>query len=133
MRNRRIIAFIIWLCVFAAGCAKKPGDPEKIISGEGAKVWKEIKETDTEGKKDRMTREEKQETLQFYSNHTFTAKGATETNEGTWKYSPDQKNLSLQFGNDAFTQNFTVLDLEKDKMTLKAPDGSTLTMKAEKD
>jgi hypothetical protein len=133
MRNRSLIVLLLWCLAIITGCSKKAESPDQILSGEGSRVWKEVKETDSQGNKDKMTKDEKAESMQFYSNHTFTVKSPTETTEGKWNYSENEKNLSLQFVSDNFTQNFTVLELKNDKMKLKAADGSMMVMEAETD
>jgi len=129
MKRNGIISIFLWMVLVVTACSKKSEDPLKIISGEGAKIWKEQYETSPDGKKHKPTKEEKSEAMEFYSNHTFKINTAAENSSGKWNYDEASKNLSLQFGSANFTQNFTVLDLEKDMMTLKATDGSTLTFK----
>jgi hypothetical protein len=130
MKSKGIISIFLWMLLAVTACSKKSEDPVKMISGEGAKIWKEQYETSADGKKHKPTKEEKSEAMEFYSNHTFKVNTATENSSGKWSYDETSKNLSLEFGSSNFTQNFTVLNLEKDMMTLKANDGSTLTFKS---
>jgi hypothetical protein len=123
---------IILMAVFLyAGCSKNGEEKSKdIISGNSSKTWKEVKEINPEGSKKRLTKDEKNEVIQFYSDGHFIMKSSNASNEGTWRYEKSGQNLSLTFGGANFTEYFTVLELEKSKMKLKGRDGAILVMKA---
>lgn len=129
---QRVFIFLA-LVTFFFQCKNAKEDAMTMIAGEGSKKWKATKEMNAAGEKEKLSREEKNEIMQFYTNGTFTINAATESSQGTWTYDDNAKNLSLKFGSANFTENFTVLDLQKDEMKLKAGDGSTMIMESQKD
>ena len=129
---QRMFIFLV-LITFFFQCKNEKEDAMKMIAGEGSKRWKATKEINAAGEKEKLSKEEKNEVMQFYTNGTFTINAAAESSQGTWTYDDNAKNLSLKFGSANFTENFTVLDLKRDEMKLKAGDGSTMLMEAQKD
>ena len=131
MKNQVLFSVIFYIFLFTFSCTKKESDPNKIIAGETSKVWKAEKETNAEGDKEKLSKEEKNEVLQFYSNGTFSVNGTSAATQGTWSYEVGSKNLSLKFKDADVSENFEVVTLEKDKIKLKAADGSLMTLAAD--
>ena len=128
MTNKILLSYLFFSFLLVFGCTKKEEDPNKLISGETSKIWRADRQTNAEGDKEKLTKEEKSEILQFYSNGTFSVNGTTATTQGKWVYDHGAKNLSLQFSGDNVSENFLVETLEDDKIKLKAPDGSIMTL-----
>jgi VCBS repeat-containing protein len=124
---------LVWLSAFNFSCNKKNegGGNASMISGTSSKVWKASKETTASGDKDKITGDEKQEQIQFFANGNFTQTSASNSANGTWAYDAANKTLSLTYAGNSTSENFTVTELDEDDLKLQAPDGSTLTMKAE--
>ncbi|WP_190300246.1 lipocalin-like domain-containing protein [Rufibacter hautae] len=124
---------LVWLSAFSFSCNKKgaEGGNTQMISGATSKIWKASKETTASGDKDKLTSTEKQEQIQFFANGNFTQTSDAQSANGTWTYSAPNKTLSLTYANNNVSENFTVSELDDDDMKLQAPDGSTLTLKAE--
>ncbi|HEX8547904.1 MAG TPA: DUF4923 family protein [Cytophagaceae bacterium] len=133
MKTVQRIFIFLTLITFFAQCKNEKENAMTMIAGEGSKRWKATKEVNAAGEKEKLSKEEKNEIMQFYTNGTFTINAAAESSQGTWTYDDNAKNLSLKFGSANFTENFTVLELEKDEMKLKAGDGSTMIMESQKD
>jgi hypothetical protein len=126
MRN----VLLICLCVFVlAGCGSKSDSMtnEEKIAGESEKTWKATRETDASGDKDKITRDEKRETITFWRNGNVKMGNGDQMMSGQWTYEGD--NLRLQFTGASVSENFKVLALDDDEMRLQAADGSSLTMK----
>ena len=122
----------IWLSVFAlSGCGNKSDSMtnEEKIAGESEKTWKATRETDSQGDKDKITRDEKKETITFWRNGNVKMGNGDQVMSGQWTYEGNK--LSLNFAGSNVSENFTVLELDNDEMKLQAGDGSALTMKPE--
>jgi hypothetical protein len=125
-----IYSLTIFLLLLTA-CGKKSdslSNDEK-IAGTEVKTWKATKETDANGDKDKLTRDEKRESITFSRSGNVKMGDTDSAMEGKWTYAANT--LSLQFDGTDHTENFAVLELTDDKMRLKAEDGSELTMKSE--
>jgi hypothetical protein len=109
--------------------ASKEGSNEQLIAGTSEKTWKAKRETNSEGDKDKLTKAEKEQRITFWRNGQVKMGDDTQTMTGQWTYSGST--LSLQFTNENVTENFTVVELDDDKMKLRAADGSEMTMKPE--
>jgi hypothetical protein len=123
---------IILFFLASTGCKdtkneKNNNNPTAIIAGDDNKTWKAERETDAEGKKDRLTRAEKKESITFFKNGNMRMGGTSDNREGTWSYNGNE--LSLQFTGENVSENFIVLELTNNKMKLRANDGSEMTMK----
>ena len=113
------------------GCAKKSDSMsnEEKISGESQKTWKATRETNSEGEKDKLTREEKKESITFSRNGNVKMSNNDQVMGGTWSFMDNT--LSLQFTGTNVTENFKVTELSDDKMKLIAEDGSQLTLETD--
>jgi hypothetical protein len=125
------IYLVAFLLLVAWGCGKKSdsmSNDEK-IAGKDQKTWIATRETNAEGDKDKLTRDEKKESITFWTNGNVKMGNDNESSSGQWSYSGNT--LTLQFAGASMTENFTVIELEDDNMKLKAADGSEMTMKPE--
>ncbi len=120
------------LVVLLASCGgKESAGNQTMISGGSSKTWKASKETNAAGDKEKLSGEEKQETMQFYSDGRFALGGGSALQTGTWSYDQAAKKLSLTFEGQGTSETFDVTKLSEKEMTLKASDGSEMQMKAE--
>lgn len=122
--------FIMLVMVSCGGSGEKVGS-ESMISGASNKTWKANKEFDASGEKDKLTREEESETIQFYADGRFALGGGEALQTGTWSFDKSANRLSLNFENQEIAENFEVTKLTEDEMNLKAADGSEMRLKAE--
>jgi hypothetical protein len=125
-----IMALIFAVAISACGGDEKVGS-ENMISGSSSKTWKADKELSASGDKDKLTKAEKRETMQFYSDGRFALGGGSMLQTGTWSFDQSAKRLTLQFENQGVTENFEVLKLTDDHMELKAADGSIMELETE--
>jgi heat shock protein HslJ len=102
---------------------------EEKIAGQDQKTWKAQKETDASGDKDKLTRDEKRQTITFSRDGNVKMGDGNEMMSGQWKL--EGNNLGLIFTGSTVSENFTIIELDDDEMKLKAGDGSQLTMKAD--
>lgn len=121
-----IFTFFSFLLIFGCGGKDSNLSNEEKISGKDEKTWKATRETDAQGDKDKLTREEKKELITFNRNGNVKMSNEDQIMGGTWSYT--NNTLSLQFTGTNVTENFTVLELEKDRMKLLAEDGSQMTL-----
>ena len=112
-----------------SGCNSKSDSMtnEEKIAGKEEKTWKAQRETDASGDKDKLTRDEKRQTITFWRNGNVKMGDGNEMLSGQWKL--EGNNLALVFTGSDVSENFTILELENDEMKLQAGDGSELTMK----
>jgi hypothetical protein len=124
-----VMAFLMVAVMTSCG-----GDKEgtaNMISGGSSKTWKASKERTASGDRDKLTKEEKQETMQFYSDGRFAMGGGGSLETGTWSYDQAGKRLSLVFEGQGVSENFQVQKLTDKEMHLIAGDGSKMEMKAD--
>ncbi len=123
----------LWIFVLltAASCGKKSDSMsnEEKIAGADQKTWTATRETNSEGDKDKLTRDEKKQTITFWRNGNVKMGDEQQTLSGQWSYAGST--LTMQFTGADVTENFTVVELEDDEMKLRAADGSELNMKPE--
>ena len=125
------ISNILLVVFLLAGCGKKSDSmsTEEKISGQSEKTWKATRETNSAGEKDKLTREEKKESITFSRNGNVKMSNKDQMMGGTWSFMDNT--LSLQFTGTNVTENFKVTELSDDKMTLLAEDGSQMTLEAD--
>jgi len=120
----------IWVVVLLAFACNNKSDSltnEEKIAGKEEKTWEATRETNAEGDKDKLTRAEKKQTITFWRNGNVKMGDGEQMMSGQWTLQGD--NLALQFTGSDVSENFTLLELDKDEMKLKAADGSELIMK----
>jgi hypothetical protein len=126
-----VMAFVMMAFMTSCGGDKDNAGNANMISGGSSKTWKAHKETTASGDRDKLTRDEKQETMQFYSDGRFAMGGGGSLQTGTWNYDQAGRRLSLAFEGADVSQNFTVEKLTDKEMNLVAGDGSKMEMKAD--
>lgn len=118
--------------LFAAGCQKKDTvGTASMLTGADSKTWKTEKETTAAGEKDKLTKDEKQQEIQFFANGSFSMRSPTQNASGKWTYDAMAKSLSLQFVGSDLTENFQVLNLTDDELKLQAADGSQMILETD--
>jgi hypothetical protein len=126
MRNW-LYGLLFVFVVSACGNKSDSMTNEEKIAGKEEKTWKAQKETDASGDKDKLTRNEKRQTITFWRNGNVKMGDGNEMLSGQWKL--EGNNLALVFTGSDVSENFTLVELEDDEMKLRAGDGSELTMK----
>lgn len=126
MRNQMYI-WVVVLLAFACNNKSDSLTNEEKIAGKEEKTWEATRETNAEGDKDKLTRAEKKQTITFWRNGNVKMGDGEQMMSGQWTLQGD--NLALQFTGSDVSENFTLLELDKDEMKLKAADGSELIMK----
>ncbi|QNF34587.1 lipocalin family protein [Adhaeribacter swui] len=120
------------LLLFAGACKKKDSVGNAgMLTGADSKVWKTEKETTASGEKDKLTKDEKEQEIQFFANGSFSMRSKTQNASGKWTYDAMARNLSLQFVGSDLTENFQVLNLTNDELKLQAADGSQMILEAD--
>lgn len=126
MRNSLYVLLFVFVL---AGCNNGSDSMtnEEKIAGKEEKTWKAQKETDASGDKDKLTRDEKRQTITFWRNGNVKMGDGDQMMSGQWTLQGD--NLALVFAGSNVSENFTVLELDNNEIKLRAGDGSELTMK----
>lgn len=126
MRNSLYVILFIFVL---SGCNKGSDSMtnEEKIAGKDEKTWKAQKETDASGDKDKLTRDEKRQTITFWRNGNVKMGNGDQMMSGKWALQGE--NLSLEFTGSNVSENFTLLALDEDEIKLRAGDGSELIMK----
>jgi hypothetical protein len=129
MNTLKIISVNAFFVLCLAGCGKSSDSlsSEEKISGKDSKTWEATRQVNAEGDPEKLTRSEKKETITFTRSGNVKMTNEDNVMSGTWSFVDDV--LSLQFTGTNVTETFAVLELEKDKMTLQAVDGSQLNLK----
>lgn len=130
MITKQIFVIVIVMLMFV-GCKDKSDSMtnEQKIAGDGQKTWVAKRETDATGDKDKLTKAEKKEVITFWSNGNVKMTDGNQSQSGQWSFNGGT--LTLAFAGADVTENFTVLELDDDKMKLKAGDGSEMVMEPE--
>ena len=126
MRNSLYILLFIFVLSGCNSGSDSMTNEEK-IAGKDEKTWKAQKETDASGDKDKLTRDEKRQTITFWRNGNVKMGDGDQMMSGQWTLQGD--NLALVFAGSNTSENFTVVELEDDEIKLRAGDGSELIMK----
>lgn len=121
----------IALLLFTAACGdKNTVGNASMISGDESKTWKATKQTDASGDKDKLSGDEQKQEMQFFANGSFSMRSPSQNASGKWTYDAMAKSLTLQFVGSEMTENFQVMKLTDDEMTLQGPSG-TMELEAE--
>ena len=126
MRNSLYVLLFIFVLSGCNSGSDSMTNEEK-IAGKDEKTWKAQKETDASGDKDKLTRDEKRQTITFWRNGNVKMGDGDQMMSGQWTLQGD--NLALVFAGSNTSENFTVVELEDDEIKLRAGDGSELVMK----
>jgi hypothetical protein len=119
----------------ATGCGNKSADNtvtdtdtrQELLAGDVQKTWKAVRETDAQGDKERLDRQEKKERVVFYRTGKYTMTGPDGSEHGTWRL--ESNNLAMQPDGGSVSENFNLVMLDKNELHLRAGDGSELRMK----
>ena len=122
-------AYVLLLFFAVSACNSKSDSMsnEEKIAGESEKTWEAKREMNASGSIDKITKDEKKEKITFWRNGNVKMSNGDRSMSGQW--SLEASNLRLHFAGENVTENFTVIELEKDEMKLRAGDGSEMTMK----
>jgi outer membrane biogenesis lipoprotein LolB len=133
MKLKNMLSMLVLVMLLLASCSKENKDnPSEMIAGKESKTWKAKKETNSQGEKEKLNSQEKDQEIKFFANGKFNMSSDTETESGTWSYSANTGTLSLTFSSDqTYSENFKVLELNDDKMKVQASDGSEMVMTAD--
>jgi hypothetical protein len=129
MKINYILSLLIFLFIIDS-CNNKELTNEQKLAGEASKTWTAKREYNADGDKEKLTREEKKETMTFYANGKFNMRSGTDSMSGTWKINGGST-LSLIFENSQVSENFQIIELDDDDARLKAGDGSELVLDAD--
>jgi hypothetical protein len=131
--SRQLFIILLSVVLFAACESKQENvqgeNVQTMIAGTNSKTWMTVREINDQGKNEKLNKEGKSELIQFYPDGHFIMKSGNTSNEGKWAYDKTRRDLSLTLGGANFTEYFTVLELEKNKMKIKGRDGNTLVLK----
>lgn len=121
MRHTSNAVLFLFAMLCLSACGKKAGEltAEEKIAGKDEKTWKAEKEMSSTVDNDRLSRQEKKETITFWRNGNVKMTQGDQVVNGLTK----QNNLLLHV-----SENFEVLNIDKSELRLKAGDGSVMTM-----
>lgn len=125
-----LVALLLVFVMASCGGKDKVGT-ENMISGTSSKTWVAQKELTASGDKDKLSDQEKQETMQFYADGRFAMGGGGSLETGTWSFDQAAKKLTLRFEGQDVTENFDVVQLTDKEMRLKDATGGEMQMKAQ--
>lgn len=130
----RLLAGLMTLVVlFLSACGSKEGKVEGVnmLYGTESKIWKTDKELSSGGDKVKQTDTQEDERITFFANGQYNMASPAGTVNG--KYTFDQPGKKIAFTPDgaATSNNFDVVTLTDDKLTLKSPDGAELRLEKE--
>ena len=128
MRNSLYALLFIFVSASCGNSSDSMTNEEK-IAGKEEKTWKAQRETNASGDKDKLTRDERRQTITFWRNGDVKMGDGDQMMSGKWTLQGD--NLALVFAGSTVSENFTVVELEDDEIKLRAGDGSEMTMKPE--
>jgi hypothetical protein len=129
MRPVSYIFMLFMLITVACGSKSKATSNEDMLAGDESKTWKATKELTASGDKDKLTRDEKRQTITFSRNGNVKMGDGDDVMGGTWSFMDNT--LSVQFTGTNVTENFAVLELKDNLLRLRGADGGELTMKPE--
>lgn len=125
--SNAVLFLLAILCLSACGKKADELTAEEKIAGKEEKTWKADKEVTSAGDIDKLSREEKKETITFWRNGNVKMTQGDQVVNGQW--SLEGSNLRLQFTGSDVSENFEVLNIDRSELRLKAGDGSVMTMK----
>ena len=125
------ISTLVVVSALTFSCGKKEYNTSEVLAGSTSKTWKISKQTDSNGDKEKLSSTEKEEKMNFYADGKFSIVSEKGTATGTWNVQStvEPKTLTLQFQDQTVTENFAIVELKDDEVTLKAGDGSKMILK----
>lgn len=114
-----LCAFVL---LFAASC-NQAGKVEGVnmLYGTNGKVWKTAKETNAAGDKVQQTDAQKEETIHFFANNTYSMTGASGATQGKFTFDQGAKTLTMTPDGGSTSNTFNVETLTDSKLTLVNP------------
>lgn len=128
MKINYILLLLVILFIVDA-CNKKELTNEQKLAGESSKTWTAKREFNADGDREKLSQEEKKETVTFYTNGKFDMRSDANSMSGTWKIN-EENTLSLIFEDSELSENFQIIKLDDNDARLKAGDGSELVLDA---
>ncbi|MBC6990966.1 DUF4923 family protein [Hymenobacter sp. BT491] len=129
---RYLASLLVLVALLTASCSQenKVGETN-LLYGTDSKVWKTDKETSATGDKVAQTSADKKTELRFYANGNFNMSSPTQTMQGTYTFDQAAKKITLTPAGGPNSMSFDVVNLTKNEITLKAPDGSQMMLEAD--
>lgn len=121
----KLIVFSIFC--FLVACGNSSMSREEMLAGENEKTWEATREINSQGDREKLTREEKKERITFWRNGDVRMGEDNEAMTGKWTVQGNT--LSITFTGSNVSENFGMVSMEKDEVVLRAADGSQLVMK----
>ena len=129
---RYLASLLMLVALFTVGCNQKNevGDTS-MLYGTDSKTWTTDKETSASGEKVAQTDTDKKTELKFYANGTYNMASPQQSMQGKYTFDQTANKITLTPNGSPNSMAFDVVNLTKDKITLKAPDGSQMMLEAE--
>lgn len=129
---RYLASLLVLVALFVTSCNQenKVGETN-MLYGTDSKVWKTDKETTATGDKVDQTSADKKTELRFFANGNFNMTSPSQTMQGTYTFDQTAKKITLTPTGSSNTLSFDVVNLTKDEITLRAPDGSQMMLEAD--
>jgi len=122
------LSAIATFCVFLFfSCGNGNVSHEEMLAGEKEKTWEATRETNAQGDREKLSREEKKERITFWRNGDVRMGDDNQAMTGKWTLQGNT--LSINFTGANVSENFGIVSLEKNEVVLRAGDGSQLVMK----
>ena len=127
----RYLTSLLLVALFAVGCNQKNevGDTS-MLYGTDSKTWTTDKETSATGEKISQTDADKKTELKFYANGSYNMASPQQSMQGKYTFDQTANKITLTPEGSPTSMSFDVVNLTKDKITLKAPDGSQMMLEA---
>ena len=124
-----LLAVLLAFSSLMAACSSegKVGEAN-LLYVDASKKWELDKETNAGG--DKVAQDEDNQTFTFYSSGQYNMATAAETMTGKFRFDQVAKKLTLE-SESGMESAFSVTTLTSDHLTLTAPDGSAIKLKAE--
>jgi len=129
---RYLASLLVLVSLFTFSCKQenKVGETN-MLYGTESKVWKTDKETNATGDKVDQTSADKKTELRFYANGNFNMTSPAQSMQGKYTFDQGAKKITLTPDGAPNSLSFDVVNLTKDEITLKAPDGSQMMLEAD--
>ncbi|OUJ70163.1 hypothetical protein [Hymenobacter crusticola] len=129
---RYLASLLVLVSLFTFSCKQenKVGETN-LLYGTESKVWKTDKETSATGDKVAQTSADKKTELRFYANGNFNMTSPAQSMQGKYTFDQAGKKITLTPEGAPNSLSFDVVNLTKDEITLKAPDGSQMMLEAD--
>ena len=128
---RYLASMLMLVALLVVGCKQKNevGDTS-MLYGTDSKTWTTDKETSATGEKMSQTDADKKTELKFYANGSYNMASPQQSMQGKYTFDQTANKITLTPEGSPTSMSFDVVNLTKDKITLKAPDGSQMMLEA---